>query len=188
MKTAIFAAAAAAVARRTGPQRRRRPQKLKSKSPPDGRPSKTIWLWTAGRTNKKRKNQSVSQTIDLIMTIKTSTGSSKTELSSRGKRPFKVRRSGANYGPCPRARKRPALITDPQKFGPTLNIGPAPIQNFKALFFCIYFYFSRFVSFDIFFSIFLSKQKVAIHIMAGSATEARNLNGQEKNIILLRAT
>ena len=37
------------------------------------------------------------------MTIKTSTGSSKTELSSRGKRPFKVRRSGANYGPCPSA-------------------------------------------------------------------------------------
>ena len=65
------------------------------------------------------------------MTIKTSTGSSKTELSSRGKRPFKVRRSGANYGPCPSARKRPALITDPQKFGPTLNIGPAVIMDFK---------------------------------------------------------
>ena len=77
------------------------------------------------------KNQSVSQTIDLIMTIKTSTGSSKTELSSRGKRPFKVRRSGANYGPCPSARKRPALITDPPKFGPTLNIGPAVIMDFK---------------------------------------------------------
>ena len=65
------------------------------------------------------------------MTIKTSTGSSKTELSSRGKRPFKVRRSGANYGPCPSARKRPALITDPQKFGPTLNIGPAVIMDFE---------------------------------------------------------
>ena len=48
------------------------------------------WLRTAGRTKKRRKNQSVSQTIDLIMTIKTSTGSSKTELSSRGKCPFKV--------------------------------------------------------------------------------------------------
>ena len=104
-RTAIFAAAAAAAgARRTGPRpRRRRPQKLKNKSPPDGRPSKKNWLRTAGRTKKKRKNQSVSQTIDLIMTIKTSTGSSKTELSSRGKRPFKVRRSGANYGPCPSA-------------------------------------------------------------------------------------
>ena len=55
-----------------------------------GRPSKKNWLRTAGRTKKKRKNQSVSQTIDLIMTIKTSTGSSKSELSSRGKRPFKV--------------------------------------------------------------------------------------------------
>ena len=39
---------------------------------------------------KKRKKRSVSQTIDQVMTIKTSTGSSKTELSSRGKRPFKV--------------------------------------------------------------------------------------------------
>ena len=73
----------------------------------------------------------MSQTIDLIKTIETNTGSSKTELSSRGKRPFNVRRSGANYGPCPSARKRPALITDPQKVGPTLNIGPAVIMDFK---------------------------------------------------------
>ena len=39
---------------------------------------------------KNRKNRSASQMIDLVMTIKTSTGSSKSELSSRGKRPFKV--------------------------------------------------------------------------------------------------
>ena len=71
---------------------------------PDSRTPGRPDIRTAERTNtKKRKNQSVSQTIDLIMTIKTSTGSSKTELSSRGKRPFKVRRSGANYGPCPSA-------------------------------------------------------------------------------------
>ena len=36
------------------------------------------------------KKQSVSQMIDLVMTIKTHTESSKSELSSRGKRPFKV--------------------------------------------------------------------------------------------------
>ena len=36
------------------------------------------------------KKQSVSQMIDLVMTIKTHTKSSKSELSSRGKRPFKV--------------------------------------------------------------------------------------------------
>ena len=50
-RTAIFAAtAAAAGARRTGPRpRRRRSQKLKNKSPPDGRPSKKKWLRTAGR-------------------------------------------------------------------------------------------------------------------------------------------
>ena len=54
-RTAIFAAAAAAAgARRTGPRpRRQRPQKLKSKSPPDGRPSKTNWLRTKGATEKK---------------------------------------------------------------------------------------------------------------------------------------
>ena len=42
-------------------------------------------------TNEKNlKKRSVSQMIDLVMTIPTSTGSSKTELSSRGKHPFKV--------------------------------------------------------------------------------------------------
>ena len=55
-----------------------------------GRPDIRTAERTDGRTKKKRKNQSVSQTIDLVVTIKTSTGSSKTELSSRGKRPFKV--------------------------------------------------------------------------------------------------
>ena len=45
---------------------------------------------TDGRTPEKRKIQSVSQTIDLAVTIKTHTESSKSELSSRGKRPFKV--------------------------------------------------------------------------------------------------
>ena len=56
-RTAIFAAVAtAAGARRTGPRpRRRRPQKLKNKSPPDGRPSKKNWLRTAGRTKKNTK-------------------------------------------------------------------------------------------------------------------------------------
>ena len=39
---------------------------------------------------KKAKKQSVSQMIDLVVTIKTHTESSKSELSSRGKRPFKV--------------------------------------------------------------------------------------------------
>ena len=46
---------------------------------------------TDGRTNKKnRKIQSVSQTIDLVETIRNLAESSKSELSSRGKRPFKV--------------------------------------------------------------------------------------------------
>ena len=45
---------------------------------------------TDGRTPEKRKIQSVSQTIDLAVTIKTHTESSKSELSSRGKRAFKV--------------------------------------------------------------------------------------------------
>ena len=45
---------------------------------------------TDGRTKNKTKSQSVSQTIDLVVTIKTHTGSSKSELSSRGKRPFEV--------------------------------------------------------------------------------------------------
>ena len=48
---------------------------------------------TDGRTPEKRKIQSVSQTIDLAVTIKTHTESSKSELSSRGKRPFKVLRT-----------------------------------------------------------------------------------------------
>jgi len=39
---------------------------------------------------KKWKKQSVSQMIDLVMTIKNLTGSSKSELSSRGRRLFKV--------------------------------------------------------------------------------------------------
>ena len=45
---------------------------------------------TDGRTKKKRKIQSVSQTIDLVVTIRNLAESSKSELSSRGKRPFKV--------------------------------------------------------------------------------------------------
>ena len=39
---------------------------------------------------KNRKKQSMSQTIDQVVAIKTHTESSKSELSSRGKRPFKV--------------------------------------------------------------------------------------------------
>ena len=38
----------------------------------------------------ERKKPTLAQTIDQVMTIKTHTESSKTELSSRGKRPFKV--------------------------------------------------------------------------------------------------
>ena len=38
---------------------------------------------------KNRKKPTLFQTIDQVMTIKTHTESSKTELSSRGKRPFK---------------------------------------------------------------------------------------------------
>ena len=42
-------------------------------------------------TNEKNcEKQSVSQMIDLVMTIQTVTGSSNLELSSGGKRPFKV--------------------------------------------------------------------------------------------------
>ena len=69
---------------------------------PDSRTPGRPDIRTAERTDgrkKKRKNQSVSQTIDLIMTIKTSTGSSKTELSSRGKRPFKVYDYSAKFTP-----------------------------------------------------------------------------------------
>ena len=39
---------------------------------------------------KTSKKTTLAQTIDQVMTIKTRTESSKTELSSRGKRPFKV--------------------------------------------------------------------------------------------------
>ena len=39
---------------------------------------------------KKSKKTTLAQTIDQVMTIKTHTESSKTELSSGGKRPFKV--------------------------------------------------------------------------------------------------
>ena len=39
---------------------------------------------------KIEKKPTLAQTIDQVMTIKTHTESSKTELSSRGKRPFKV--------------------------------------------------------------------------------------------------
>ena len=38
----------------------------------------------------QRKKPTLAQTIDQVMTIKTHTESSKTELSSGGKRPFKV--------------------------------------------------------------------------------------------------
>ena len=41
-------------------------------------------------SSEKWKNQSVSQTIDLVETIRNLAESSKSELSSRGKRPFKV--------------------------------------------------------------------------------------------------
>ena len=41
---------------------------------------------------KNRKTRSVSQTIDQVVTIKTHTESSKSELSSGGERPFKVYR------------------------------------------------------------------------------------------------
>ena len=87
-----------------------RPQKLKNKSPPDGRPSEKKLAPDsrppgspagrlpgppAGRTpkgtdKKKRKNQSVSQTIDQVMAINSVQKSSKSELSSRGKHLFKV--------------------------------------------------------------------------------------------------
>ena len=42
------------------------------------------------RTKKIEKNPTLAQTIDQVMTIKTHTELSKTELSSGGKRPFKV--------------------------------------------------------------------------------------------------
>ena len=57
-----------------------------------GRPAGQTSGWPNGRTDekKKRKIQSVSQTIDLVETIRNLAESSKSELSSRGKRPFKV--------------------------------------------------------------------------------------------------
>ena len=45
---------------------------------------------TDGWTPEKRKIESMSQTIDLVVTIQTHTESSKSELSSKGKRPFKI--------------------------------------------------------------------------------------------------
>ena len=47
---------------------------------------------------KKSKKLTLAQTIDQVMTIKTHTESSKTELSSRGKRPFKVKKSESLVG------------------------------------------------------------------------------------------
>ena len=57
-----------------------------------GRTDGKIFGRTDGRKKKLKepKTLSVSQTIDLAVTIKTHTESSKSELSSRGKRPFKV--------------------------------------------------------------------------------------------------
>ena len=50
-------------------------------------------MTTSTTTNEKnRKKQTLAQTIDQVMTIKMSTESSKSELSSGGKRPFKVLR------------------------------------------------------------------------------------------------
>ena len=46
---------------------------------------------TSTTTNENnRKKTTLAQTIDQVMTIKTHTESSKMELSSGGKRPFKV--------------------------------------------------------------------------------------------------
>ena len=44
--------------------------------------------WSTAK--KKSKKQSVSQTIDLVVAIKTHTESSKSELSSESRRPVKV--------------------------------------------------------------------------------------------------
>ena len=53
---------------------------------------------TSTTTNEKnRKKPTLAQTIDQVMTIKTHTESSKTELSSGGKRPFKVWRFFQNF-------------------------------------------------------------------------------------------
>ena len=48
---------------------------------------------------KSKKKPTLAQTIDQVMTIKTHTESSKTELSSGGKRPFKVWRFFFNLFP-----------------------------------------------------------------------------------------
>ena len=62
---------------------------------------------------KNRKNLSLSQTIDQVMTIKTHTESSKTELSSRGKRPFKVWRSKSDGRPSDVRRRFRKLVPVP---------------------------------------------------------------------------
>ena len=50
-------------------------------------------------TNEKnRKKPTLAQTIDQVMTIKTHAESSKTELSSKGKRPFEVKKSESLVG------------------------------------------------------------------------------------------
>ena len=46
---------------------------------------------------KSKKKPTLAQTIDQVMTIKTHTESSKTELSSGGKRPFKVWRCFSKF-------------------------------------------------------------------------------------------
>ena len=46
---------------------------------------------------KSKKKPTLAQTIDQVVTIKTHTESSKTELSSGGKRPFKVWRFFSNF-------------------------------------------------------------------------------------------
>ena len=54
----------------------------------DPGPQKICFKAFLKQSNTKKRSR--SQMIDQVMTIKTSTESSKTELSSRGKRPFKV--------------------------------------------------------------------------------------------------
>ena len=65
-----------------------------------GRPPVKKKLAPDGRLDeKKRKNQSASQTIDQVMAINSVQKSSKSELSSRGKRPFKVFNGDTKYFP-----------------------------------------------------------------------------------------
>ena len=52
----------------------------------DSSTTTTATTTTTTTTETNRKKRSVSQMIDQVMTIKTVTGSSKSELSSRGKR------------------------------------------------------------------------------------------------------